>query len=271
MTTTPFAQVQVSVNGGAQQSGAITVAANQTIQLSGVNTTGWQAQTWELYDAPPGFNPGGAWSLEPDGITWQNTKLTPDSFSTGTVWGKWMVRLRVNGNPLSRNADGSPNAAFTQQLTDEATILRFPSAHGLQDTGFLETSQASKKGFVGDVQGNWRAIDTSLLTVVHITSGNSPFAPVPNSLTVVDCSGGNVVVNLPMLAQSQFCWVLQDASTLINAHTITVNAASGQTLNRPSPNQSTFVTSSTDVNNVAVELRWINAGSSGSPTPLLLY
>lgn len=274
MPTPPFAQVQVSVNGGGQQTGSVTVTAGQTIQLSGVNTSGWQSQMWELYDSPPGFNPGGAWSLAADGLTWQNPKVTPDSFSTSVTWGKWMIRLRVNGNPLSRNADGSPNVNYTQQLTDESTILRWASPHGLQDTGFLELGQASKKGFVGDVQNNWRQLETLLNSGgagdVYVV-GPQTVNAAANTVYTVNCSGGNVVINVPSLTLSQFVEVLQDASTAMGGHTITVNAAAGQTLQQQGG--FTFATSNTQINVQGYGgLRWYNKGSAAvsGNVPLLL-
>jgi hypothetical protein len=167
MPTPPYAQLTVAVNGGAPQTGEVAATTGQTIQLGMVNSSGVNAQTWEIYGSPPSFNPGAGWSLESDNVTWSSAASTPAPFSTGTRWGKFMLRLRINGNPLTLNADGSPNASFIQQLTDESTAITYVSPTvGLDDLGYLESNQFSPLGFVGDHQTNLRLIENYLTTLV---------------------------------------------------------------------------------------------------------
>src|SRR4029077_1224704 len=99
MPTTPYAQVQVSVNGGAQQMGGLTVNFGDVIQLSGVNTLGWDNQVWELTYFPVGYATPAGWTLSSDGKTLSSTAVTPPPFTMPagpTLWGKWMIRLRIN-------------------------------------------------------------------------------------------------------------------------------------------------------------------------------
>jgi hypothetical protein len=170
MAVPPFAQVQASINGGANQSGGLTAAFGQSVALSAPNTTGWTAAIWELYEFPPGFSTPAGWSLASSGVIYfqpSNPTTAPPTFNwpaSGTNnWGKISIRLRINNNPLQRNANGSPNANFVQQYTDEATVIKVLSPNlGMPGVAFNETTQFDTlRAAVGDLMVCLRKLDVT--------------------------------------------------------------------------------------------------------------
>lgn len=168
MPAPPFAQVQASINGAANASGGLSAGFTQTVALSAVSTVGWTAAIWEIYEFPPGFTAPAGWTTAPTGvITFQpsNPTTPPPSFSlpaTGTnTWGKFATRLRINGNPLQFNADGSPNTGFRTNLTDQATTIRISSPNlGMHGVFLGESIQFDVfRAAVGELMQMFRAID----------------------------------------------------------------------------------------------------------------
>ena len=100
MPTTPYAKLLVSVNAGGVQSGGLTVATGDVIQLSAESTVGWGAPAarWEIYDYPTGFGLPSGWTLDSDtGIYFYlGNSPAPPSFTIGP-WGKYMLRLTALG------------------------------------------------------------------------------------------------------------------------------------------------------------------------------
>lgn len=168
MPIPPFAQVQVSVNSGAPVSGGVVVAFTNTIAPTATNTTGWQSALWQIYDYPPGFSAPAGWSTDASGIIFfqpSNPTTAPPQFTlpaSGTsTWGKYAIRLRVNGNPMQRNVNGTPNTSFVSQLTDESTMLCIPSPnHGMHGVSFNETNQFDPlRQAVGEIMQSLRKLD----------------------------------------------------------------------------------------------------------------
>jgi hypothetical protein len=59
---TPYTTALVSLNGGAQQTGGITAAYGDTVQLSLENTTGILGPRWTIFSYPPGWACPAGWS-----------------------------------------------------------------------------------------------------------------------------------------------------------------------------------------------------------------
>lgn len=189
MPTPPFAQVQASVNGGANASGFVSAAFGQTVQLSATNTTGWTAAVWSIYDYPPNFsfpigwsNVNGVCTFAPANPTTLPPLITLPSTGANN-WGPFMIRLQINGNPLNRNADGSPNTAFNPSFTDESTIIDIASpTAGMVGVGFNMTTQYDTlRSWCGAFMQAMRVIDPLL-------SGGSPGGDVSGTI-------GAMVVN----------------------------------------------------------------------------
>lgn len=161
MPSAPYAKVLVRIAGGATQSGGITVTAGQSVALEGENTTGWRVSQWEII-GPPGWSVPAGWTDVGGVATYIGTTGNPPSWTLPAIggWGKWMIRLTVNGG----EKDGD---AAHPEMVDTTTGLSMLSALGLVDIGAGEDSQFSGvvKSWAGSTQTSLRAVDTSLTSL----------------------------------------------------------------------------------------------------------
>jgi uncharacterized cupin superfamily protein len=162
MPTPPFVTIQVQINSGGQQSGGLTVAHSDTVDVSITNTTGIWKVRYEIYDYPAGFGTPSGWTLDgTTGIIYvETTGGAAPQFSmpaSTTLWGDYMIR------GIGNNGDGRgsvPNA----QLTDEATALRIVSPSGLKDIAFKATNQFdSQREWIGAFKDDLRVMEALLV------------------------------------------------------------------------------------------------------------
>lgn len=151
MPATPYAKLFVSINSGALADDGITAAVSDTVDLSAESTVGWPASgsgapRWEIYGFPPSFTVPAGWSTDATTGAYYYLGTSPPQF-TLTVWGKYMLRLLVQGGGGDK--------------TDESTAITVPDATGLQDLGYRETSQFNA-GWDDDQRANLRIIATGL-------------------------------------------------------------------------------------------------------------
>lgn len=169
MPKPPYAQLQVQINGSAYQpSGIVQVSAGNVITLSAASTVGVRTWLWEIYDYPLGFTLPTGWTYESgtSGPMQYSGGPNPPTFTVPsaatTTWGKWMLRLRVNGNPLQYTAAGQVNAGFVSSLTDETTILSLLSPAGVEGMGFNESTQGdANRASVGTYMRALRQVDAN--------------------------------------------------------------------------------------------------------------
>lgn len=160
MPTAPYAKVLVSVEGGANQSGGIDVAAGATITLTGESTVGWRQQRWEIYDYPESFATPTGWTLADDGTIY-STAVAPAAFDLDAdLWGPYGIRLTVNGA-----IDSDPT--IQAGLVDATTALMVLSPKGQRAVMALEggqfcTSTTLLKQWVRTLQRNLIAIEEAL-------------------------------------------------------------------------------------------------------------
>jgi hypothetical protein len=162
-------QLLVSVNGGSYASGAQQAAFGQSMALKAASTFEFTQIRYDIYDYPPGLTLPSGWSLDPTTNAYYysptNVTVTPPPVtlpSTGSNnWGRFMLRLRGNNNPLRFNPDGSPNASFNPANTDETSLVWIPSPNlGMPGVGFGETTQSDAlRGYVGPIMQSLRLID----------------------------------------------------------------------------------------------------------------
>jgi hypothetical protein len=219
----PFAELQVSVNGAPVQTGLVTVPAGATIQLQPASTIGVTQWLWEIYDYPTGFTLPSGWTYEGDAGAspmMYNAGYLPPSFTIpsqgATTWGTFMLRLRINGNPLQYVSSGVINQGFQPQLTDESTILKFDSVNGQEGIGFNESTQGDPlRSWPGTIQRNLRDIDNDLTTIntelaaldasiaaLWTTSSITSDASVPRARWMIEevssLDGGGITLILPV-------------------------------------------------------------------------
>lgn len=167
MTTTPLALAQIVVSGGGPQQGGITVAGGDTIQLSGTNTSGWTSVRWEIFASPPGWATPTGWTLDTaTGIVY-STDTTPTLITlpaASALWGKWLVRLIVNGgtkNGVPPTFDPVTGSYLPNDVVDIASGWQVLSPGlALTDLGLYEGTQfGGLRRWAAAIQQSLRAID----------------------------------------------------------------------------------------------------------------
>ena len=157
MPTAPYAKVLVSVDGAANTSGGIDVAAGAVVTFSAESTVGWRQQLWEIYDYPEGWTTPAGWTKADDGTIY-STAVTPASITMPTdLWGPWGMRLTVNDG-----IDVDPTIAAG--LVDETTALMVLSPKGQRALMALEGGQfctptTLRKQWVRTSQRNAKALE----------------------------------------------------------------------------------------------------------------
>jgi hypothetical protein len=155
MPQNAYAKILVSVNGGAPISGAVTAAANDTVQLSGEQNVLWDRAYWEITAFPPGWSPGGAWLPSASGDKFTYTGITPPSFALGAVWGKWLFTLTVNL--------GIQSGISAETLTDKTTGIQVLSPNGVSGVAKGEEGQFdATRHWAGALDAAIRAIDAAV-------------------------------------------------------------------------------------------------------------
>lgn len=184
-----YAKLLISKNGGATQTGGVTAAAGNTIQLSGENPSYWTHGQYEIYDWPPGWTAPGGWTLQ---TTSEGSKYVfysvggavPPLITIGTEWGKWLCRLVVN--------DGMRNGVVDATLTDDKlTAFMALAPSGLHGIGTGEGGQFAKS-WAAEIDANFRLINIAILSGITVTGS---FA-VSGYDTVDHSGGGQEVRNL---------------------------------------------------------------------------
>jgi hypothetical protein len=161
MPSVPYARLLVSVNGGAYQTGKISPAYGDSIQLVGEVTAGWEHQIWEIVYYPDTWGTPAGWTLDATTGFIYSTAVQPPAFTlpASTLWGKWELRLRIN--------DAITNDHAETRFTDFASGLSIESSHTLRDLGSYESNQYDKD-WARDHQHNLRALDSGM------TGGGGP-------------------------------------------------------------------------------------------------
>lgn len=159
MPQPPYALLRASINGGAVQTGGLTIAGSSSVQLSAdpAGAADVSRYKYEILDYPQGWPLPTGWAAAADGSYFYASGTTPPPFTVAAVsnFGKYMLRLTVD-NGVSTN----PAAVPIAQLVDEATCLEVVSASGIRATGWHETTQwGGLKEWVLHVAINWRLIN----------------------------------------------------------------------------------------------------------------
>lgn len=158
MPTPPYARLLVSRNGGAHQTGGITAAAGDAVQLSSESTL-QQTTYYEITDYPPGWPTPSGWTLDASSGIIFFVGLTPPAFTlpaTSAYWGKWLFRLTV------QEGIGELGAPDPTRV-DTSTALKTIPASGLNDIAFGEDAQFSRD-WIAELKATLRTIDTALTT-----------------------------------------------------------------------------------------------------------
>lgn len=163
MPQTPYAALRASVNGGAPQTGGLTLVADDVVQLSPASTAGWNTATtqYQITAFPPGWAGPAGWSYNAgQGLFYyyangvNGTSPPPVTLPSSVeiaagLWGKWKFRLLVNGG-------GGP-------LTDDSLAVRILSQSGLDDVARREGGEFDAVlRWVAALQNNFRIVDAAI-------------------------------------------------------------------------------------------------------------
>lgn len=154
MPTPPYAKIQVSADGGPIQTGGLTMAGGEVIQLSAESTSAWQSALWELYVTRGAITTPAGWTYDATAERFYYAGTSPPPFTLAAASGapaKYMPRLVVNGAQTDRSA-----ADYVEGLVDESTAIRVLSTGGLRGVGFRETNQFDpQRGWGGELDADW--------------------------------------------------------------------------------------------------------------------
>jgi hypothetical protein len=262
----PYALVQVVLNGAPAVTGGQVVAGSETVAFSGVSTQGWVTALWEIYDYPSLWVTPSGWTLMSTGIIQYSgsaSNMNPPQFTlpSTSTWGKWGVRLTVNGgiDPTGTGPNlytGAPNP----RMVDTNMALSMYSPHSLHDMFVGENAQfggTPSEAWVRDYKWNLRILEAFIASGGGGGGGGGPlnFVPVLGPATVavnpgfkygLDPTGGAITLTVANIvsgpAFSQFgviSWcdvaagntVIQDPS--VSGHTITIDGPSGGKIQDP--------------------------------------
>ena len=169
MSTTPYARLLVSLNGGAAAAGGTEAAASDDVDFVYESTIGWPsspAPYLEIYEAPVGWSPvpstgwvatdGGGWKYY--GTTPPPTIAAPDA----AHFGKVACQLVVGG--------GLKDGALSSDMTSGATVLVRSASVGLESVAARETTEFDAiRSWIGSIQRDLRLLETSLAAVGALT------------------------------------------------------------------------------------------------------
>lgn len=140
------ASLSLRLNGGGLQSGGITAAIGDSVQLTSTDKSGWgiPATVWTISSFPPGFGQPVGWSTDADGRYYYQGTTDPPSF-TASIWGKYMFELKVLGG----------------KYVDRKTAIKIQSTSGLEDVARGEDNQFGglRDGNVAAQRANLRLIE----------------------------------------------------------------------------------------------------------------
>jgi hypothetical protein len=163
MPTTPYVKILASVNGGANQSGGITIVDGDTVDLTLEDTTGITYCLWEIWDYPTGMSTPSGWTADATAERFYYAGISPPQLDfTGVPWGKFL--LRATGNNGIKNGASYVLPADGTTMRDESTALRILSGSGFDDIASGETTQFySVDAWIGSYKANLRLFSVGLL------------------------------------------------------------------------------------------------------------
>ena len=208
----PYAKVLASINSGADDTGAVTAATGDTLDLSLESSDAVSICRWEIYGYPPAFTEPTGWETDDSTGAFYFLGLVPDQV-TLDEWGKYMIRATINGG-VTRDRTNSP-------AVDESTIVTIPSDNGLADMGYLEDRQVSAEfGAVADHQANLRVVQTALEAIDAINAALAAAAEVFENGVVTLASGVGTISDSNATANTTVVTQLND----INGGSIALTA-----------------------------------------------
>jgi len=176
-------QIRAQINGGAQQTGAVTVTSADVVQLSLVSSAGLGSLLWEIFSRPTNEAGSGyqlplpsGWTLGADGHSYFYVGTTPPTVTIpgAPYWGKILVRCTPGGDALAAD--------------DSLVLTMLSPTLGLEDIAPLEESQANAYRAWGKaIQNDLRIMEDAIAGA----GAGTPYASTPANVTTAGAAGAS--------------------------------------------------------------------------------
>lgn len=243
MPTSPYATAQISVNGGAVQTGGLTVAGASTIQLSLVDGSLVTSVRWEIYAYPLNWPTPIGWTLEASTGIIYSTDTTPTLITleaASTRWGKWLVRVIGNGgtkNGVAPTIDPVTGSYLPNDLIDINSGWQVLSPTlGLSEVALFESTQyGGLRRWVDAIQKMQHAFESNLGAAHHtwvdtMLDGIASLTLTDTGNALVDVSGftANRAMNLPASPRINQCITFKFTDASLASWKATINGNGAQ-------------------------------------------
>ncbi len=230
---TPEATLQASVNSSAPQKGVVIVAHGDVVVFSPENPAGVNRAEYRLREYPEGFECPVGWTELPGGhgyyvITKNGAPAPPVTMPVGhDLWGKYFPTLEVN--------DRRRNGVVAPELFDDATVLKIPSASGIEDSGFLEEAQFDPvRHWTGDYKRSLRTVNNLLSVPVREIAGTSHTLELADRAKELrTTSGSTTTITIPPESAEAWPAATRVAFLQLGAGQLQFVAGDGVTLHVP--------------------------------------
>ncbi len=161
MPTPENITLQVAVNGGAPQTGAIEVDYEDELVLSLANPSGVKRAIYRIWEYPEDFECPDDWTEDTSsGVYFVRTNgsaapaiTMPTALSL--LWGKFFFSVEVN--------DRQRNGSDAADLFDDTTAVFIASQTGVEDVGFGEGNQFdNRRQWAGGLKRMLRQVDSAI-------------------------------------------------------------------------------------------------------------
>lgn len=167
MSSTPYARLLLSLDGGDAAAGASEATAEAAVQPVYESTAGWPATPppyLEIFEYPVGWTPDPITGWVETGTAWRYYGATPPpAFAAPSLaqWGKVKMQLVVGG--------GRRAGVVSSEMTSEAMVY-VRSAEGLESVAYREATELDTlRSWVGALQRDLRVISAALGAVGALT------------------------------------------------------------------------------------------------------
>lgn len=210
MPTPENIELQLTVNGGAPQTGVVTVDWEDVIVLKLADPDGVKRATYRIWDYPEDFAVPAGWTADASGLGYEVTVANGADAPPFTLpaevsndWGDFGCSVTVNNR--TRNGADAPD------LFDDTLIARLPSPSGIEDVLFGESAQ----------RGDPRQWTTALKRMLRaVDSAINIGLPAP-----LDIANPAAVANLPYIDARHHGALTPNSSAAAATNKTTINAA----------------------------------------------
>jgi hypothetical protein len=222
-------RLAAKIDGGAKQTGVLTVDYEDVVVLCLENASGVTRATYRIWDYPEDFPLPSGWTADESGLGYYvNVKNGADAPpitlpASAADWGDFGCSVEVNGRKR--------RGVLAEDLFNDRLILVLPSSTGVADLLHGESNQrGDPRQWTAALKRNARQLDAAIATglgaggdeehqIIRNTVGNVP------QWGALDASKPAAVTNLPYIDARHYGTLTPNSSGAAAANTATINAA----------------------------------------------